>query len=98
MALRVLLTEIAQTRIDEKFEYLTSEFGGSTARSFLKQLFRFIELVSYFPEIGKIEVFDKNIRSFRLNKQSTVFYSLENNKVYILDLFDNRQDPDKRIY
>jgi plasmid stabilization system protein ParE len=74
MALRVLLTEIAQTRIDEKFEYLTSEFGGSTARSFLKQLFRFIELVSYFPEIGKIEVFDKNIRSFRLNKQSSVFF------------------------
>lgn len=98
MALKVLLTEIAQASIDEKFEYLKSEFGENTARSFLKQMFKFIDLVSYFPEIGKIEVFDKDIRSFRLNKQSTVFYSLEKNKVYILDLFDNRQAPDKRIY
>jgi hypothetical protein len=40
-----------------------------------------------------MEVPERNIRGYVVNKQITILYQVEREAIHILALFDNRQDP-----
>jgi plasmid stabilization system protein ParE len=56
-----------------------------------------LDLLEDFPEIGAVEVVEKQIRGFQLTKQTMVFYRTKGEKIIILTFFDVRQDPRKKI-
>lgn len=55
-----------------------------------------MELLAEFPEIRSIENKEKNIRGFTLIEQVNIFYRINNDRVIILGLCDNRQNPIKK--
>jgi len=50
-----------------------------------------------YPEIGVVEVDDKQIRGFQLTKQTRVFYRIKGERIIILTFFDVRQHPNKKL-
>jgi len=79
-------------------EYLSKEFGDKTTEEFTKRVFNFLDLLSNYPDLGTVENKERNIRGFLLHRHTTLFYKIGSDKICLLAMFDNRQDPKKPKY
>ena len=94
--MKVVWTRQAQNRLAEILGYIEAEFGTIRRESFRSKVKDFTALLSEFPEMGTLEVKDKNLRGFQITRQTRVFYRLKGKTIIILTLFDSRQDPKKK--
>jgi len=77
-------------------DYLVKNRGLVVANAFEQKVIDFFDLLENFPEMGTVEVSEKNIRGFQLTKQIKVFYRIKNkSKIIVLFFFDVRQNPKK---
>lgn len=88
----------ADKKFDEIIEYLLQEWGETVTKAFVKKVYDFLDILIEFPEIGSIEHVEKNIRGFVIVKQLTVFYKIENDKIVLLNFFDNKQNPKRKKF
>lgn len=93
MKFKVSFAAKAQADFDAIINYIETEFGPNSSSVFKKQIFDFATLMETFPEIGSIEVKEKNIRGFVVHRRLKAFYRIKGDKVIILRLFDTRQNP-----
>ena len=96
MALIILWTKRADVKLDDLIFYLETEWGENVVKAFMKKLYDFLEILSEFPEIGSMQFEKKGIRGFPLTKQVSIFYKVEDDRIILLDLFDNRSDPKRK--
>jgi plasmid stabilization system protein ParE len=75
-------------------EYLNSKWSERTSKKFLNKLKENIDLIQINPELFPISEFEE-LRKCVVSKQTTVFFIIEKNKVYIVSVFDTRQNPNK---
>ena len=94
--MKLVWTEKAQQRIGEVLEYLEREFGAKARQIFLEKTQDFTRILIEFPEMGTLEIKEKNLRGFQLTNQTRVFYRVKKNCIIILTLIDSRQNPKKR--
>ncbi len=94
--MRIFWTKRSKNRFQEISEYLSSEFGIIASEQFKTRVWDLLELLSKFPELGSLEVPDKQIYGFQLSKQTRLFYRLKKDRIILLTFFDNRQDPEKK--
>jgi plasmid stabilization system protein ParE len=93
---QIIWNKRAARQFEQIQAYLEREFGEKSAGIFTSRLFNFLELLAKYPEIGTWENKKKHVRGFLLHRHTTIFYKKEKNVIYILSVFDNRQDPAKR--
>jgi plasmid stabilization system protein ParE len=98
MALEIFWSKRADKRFDKIIEYLEDEWGEHTTSLFVKKVYDFLDILSEFPEIGTIENKELNIRGFVIVKQLTIFYQVRENKIILLNFYDNRQKPKAKRY
>jgi plasmid stabilization system protein ParE len=98
MALEIQWTRRADKKFDKIIEYLLVEWNEQVTEAFVKKVYEFVDTLADFPEIGVIENKEKAIRGFPIVKQINIFYNISDNKIIILDFFDNRQAPKKKRY
>lgn len=96
MALRIFWTKRALNNFDTILNYIEEEFGESSTKAFALKVHNFIENLQDFPELGTIQNNEHQIRGFVIVKQVTIFYRIYGDHIRILNLFDNRQDPQKK--
>ncbi|WP_329807152.1 type II toxin-antitoxin system RelE/ParE family toxin [Flavobacterium facile] len=75
-------------------EYLNSKWSEKTSKKFLNKLKENIDLIQINPELFPISEFEE-LRKCVVSKQTTVFFIIEKNKIYIVSVFDTRQNPNK---
>jgi len=80
---------------DQIINYLFSEWSEKEVKNFLEALRAFEEIVSLFLEVYPNSQIKKGYRRAVIVNQVSVLYSLENDRILIHTVFDNRQDPDK---
>jgi plasmid stabilization system protein ParE len=98
MALEILWTRLADRKFDKIINYLLNKWNQRVTESFVKNVYDTIDILAAFPELGTIEHKDKGIRGFTIAKQINVFYKVIDNKIIILNFFDNRQAPEKKRF
>lgn len=86
----------AENQFDKIITYLEKEFGNITTSEFVRKVFDVLSVISIFPEIGSIENRKYRIRGLIINKHVTLFYQVRKNRIIILNLFDNRQNPENK--
>ena len=96
MALKIFWTKRADKNFSQILNYLSEEWGDNVAKAFARKVYDFLEILSEFPEIGTIENKEKEIRGFTILRQVNLFYRITDNKVILLNFFDNRQNPKKK--
>ncbi len=69
--------------------------GKKISRRFYNRVDAVISFLGVFPQLGKIIQRQKQIRALIISKQTTIIYRVKSDLIIILNLFDNRQDPDK---
>ena len=89
-------TKKSKSRFLEIKSYLEAEFGKSIADQFQTRVLDFLVLLERFPQLGSLEVPDKEIYGFQLSKQTRLFYRIKGERIILLTFFDSRNDPKKR--
>lgn len=87
----------ASNSFNSIINYLQNEWGYAVTRNFVIRTYQIIDLLASNPEMGHIENFEKQIRGFVITKHTTLFYRIEDEKLILLNFFDNRQDPKKKL-
>lgn len=95
MKKEVFWTKRAHNSYKRLNNYLELEWGIDIANSFSKKMFNIIDLITIFPEIGIHEY--KGIRSFPIAKKISIFYKITPARIIILQIFNHKQNPNKRI-
>ncbi|KAF0239487.1 MAG: hypothetical protein FD181_75 [Prolixibacteraceae bacterium] len=98
MALTIFWSKKADKNFDKIIRFIDEEWGESATRVFVRKVYDFLELLQEFPEIGTIENRESNIRGFVIVKQLTLFYKIYQNKIILLNFFDNRMSPKRKKY
>ena len=96
MALEIIWSKRADKKFDRIIDYLHEDFGEFVTKSFVGKVYDFLDILSEFPELGSIENREKRIRGFTIVKNINIFYRIEGKTIYLLDFFDNRQNPKKK--
>ncbi len=98
MALTIYWSKRADNKFDKIIDYLEGEWGETVTKAFVKKVYDFLDILIEFPEIGGIEHIERNIRGFVIVKQLTIFYKIKEDKIILLNFFDNRQNPKTKKY
>lgn len=79
--------------LDGLLVYLEEEWSTKVKHDFIQKLDKSLkqiqELPDSFPESGKI----RGLRKCVVTKQTTVFYKYSETTIYVVTIFDNRQNP-----
>lgn len=95
MNYKISWTSRAYSDFSQIVQFIKETWGKQSAENFAAKIDVIVNLLSKFPFIGKIIFLQKHIRSFVISKQTTLVYRIKGEKIIILNLFDNRQSPDK---
>lgn len=94
--MKIIWTRKAEGKFINILDYIEKKFGETARQHFKIKTKEFTILLREFPEIGTLEIRDRNLRGFQLSRQTRVFYRIKKDKIIILAFFDSRQDPKKR--
>ena len=88
----------AQNDFDAEIAYVLTEYGFITARKIYMRLMKRVALLSSFPQIGTLcpdlHYFGFEVRKLPI-RRLTIFYSPQTDKVTIIAVWNNYQDPER---
>ena len=83
----------AMKKIDNLLIFLENAWSAKVKQDFIqrlnKSLHQIQKLPDSFPESDKV----KSLRKCVVTKQTTIFYKYSDTTIYIVTIFDNRQNP-----
>lgn len=94
--MKIKWTKRAQKSFDKTIEFLQEEWSINSAIKFVRKVNKFIDNVKIHPQIGRHEIVKKDLRSFVISRQITVFYRIKDDTIVLLKFFDTRQHPEKK--
>ncbi len=97
MALQIVLTKRAKKNLDKIIIYVHSNFGEKVTAKLKSRISETIDLIAEYPAMGTFENKGKNIRGFVIRKQIQLFYRVEKDTITLLNFFDTRQHPKKKL-
>ena len=93
----IRLSMRAMKKLDNLLLFLENEWSTKVRNNFIiklnKSLKQIQKLPDSFPESEKI----RGLKKCVVTKQTTVFYKYSETTIYIVTIFDNRQDPNSLI-
>ncbi|TVZ26555.1 plasmid stabilization system protein ParE [Gillisia sp. Hel_I_86] len=95
MSRTVVTSDIAKEKLEDLFEYLIKKWSYKVKSEFVQKLDRNIEIIKEQPEIFPESTKEKGLRRCVITKQTTLFYSFNEEKINIVTIFDTRKDPEK---
>ncbi|MEY4877166.1 MAG: hypothetical protein RL708_2315 [Bacteroidota bacterium] len=95
MEFKVILTKEAEQNYLEICHYIEQKFSEKEVFEFDQKLSEKLLLLSVRPYIFPIVSEKQQIRKCLINNLTVVYYQIENNTIYVLYLFDGRQNPEK---
>lgn len=94
---KVFWSNSSLTDLDNILNYLRLRWSTKEVESFKVKLFNRIALISKSPKLFKVSDQQPGLRKSVLSKQTSIFYSFEENsaRIFIIRLIDNRMSPSK---
>ena len=78
--------------------YIQQEFGREPALQFVAKAFAKSSTLSRYPEMGRKSKRFKTVRFVLVGKYHRMYYRVDGSTLYVIYLFDTRQDPSKDRY
>lgn len=89
----IFWTEESLRNLDDIIEYLNLTWTEREVASFKLKLFKQLEIISKNPYLFPASQNNLDLRKAVLSKQTTILYQIEKRHIFIIYLFDTRQDP-----
>lgn|SRR5690554_2449449 len=95
MDYKVFWTEEAIRNLEEIIDYLYARWTQREVDNFKLKLSRQIDLINKNPELFPKSSFQPRLRKAVMSKQTTIFYEVKNNIVYLAYIFVNYKSTDR---
>ena len=93
--LKIRWTEEATKNLENIIIYLETNWTTKELKKFFQKLEKQFLLLSIFPEAYPLSQKKKNIHRCVLTKNLTIYYTVKDDYLVLLSIFDTRQDPVK---
>jgi plasmid stabilization system protein ParE len=94
---KIIWTDEAFKNLENIIAYLEKFWTEKEIRKFARLLDKQLILIKENPALYPFSKKSNNIRKSVLTKQITLYYRTIETEIYLIALFDSRQDPDKLI-
>jgi plasmid stabilization system protein ParE len=98
MSYSVIWSDEAKANYKLILEYLNTKWTQREVINFAKRTEEVVALIKIDPYLHKPSAKGKAIRHCVLVKQVSLFYRIEQNTVYLITFWDNRQNPNRLKY
>lgn len=95
MALKIIWSEEADFNLDSIIKYLQSNWTEKELKNFSVKLDKQISLIAEFPLLYKHSKRLQGTRECVITNHNSLFYIVDKTSIYILSIWDNRQNPSK---
>jgi plasmid stabilization system protein ParE len=95
MIRKIKLSGRTERKLNKLLEYLETEWSEKVKKDFVARLEKSLEKIKQYPESFPQTDFVKGLHKCVVTKQTTIYYKYDDTNVYVVTLFDNRQDPQK---
>ncbi|HET8886045.1 MAG TPA: type II toxin-antitoxin system RelE/ParE family toxin [Salinimicrobium sp.] len=99
--MEIIWSDFAIQNLKEIFDYYKSKASNRVANKIRKQILQSSKQLINNPELGPIEFNLENLKldhRFLLSGNYKIIYRIEKDRIFINDIFDVRQNPDKMIH
>jgi len=93
---KIFWTNEAINNLESILDYLSNRWTQREIENFKKRLSKQINLIEQNPKLFPISQYNGRLRKAVLSKQTTIFYEVSGQIIYLVYLFNNKQDT-KRI-
>ena len=98
MAYQIIVKKRFTNKVQKVLAYLEKEWSHKVAADFLIKIDRRFALLTKQPTIGKPSSKIKKIRGLLITRYNKLYYTIEDDKVIILNMYDTRMNPKKNPY
>lgn len=98
MAYQITWSPRADAAMYRTTVYLAENWPESVVDEFVDKVFKAVDLLQNFPEIGQKAAHNNAIRSYLIKPYTRLVYRIKANKVVILRLVDTRQQPGRQNF
>jgi plasmid stabilization system protein ParE len=95
MSRGIRLSKRTTQKLNELLEYLENEWSEKAKIDFIDKLDRVLSLIKSNPESFQKSDLVKGLHQCVITSQTTIYYRYDSDFVYIVTLFDIRQNPKK---
>ena len=94
---KVFWTDEAIKNLQSIMDYLDCQWTQREIDNFKKKLAKQIELIETNPRLFPVSEYNPGLRKAVLSKQTTIFYEIADRMIYLVYLFNSRQDIEKIV-
>ena len=91
----IKLSKRAAQKLQDLLEYLDTEWSESIKKKFVKELDQSFRLIKRNPTCFPKTDFVKDLHRCVVTKHITIYYTYDESTIFIITLFDNRQNPQR---
>ena len=95
MDYKIFWTEEAIKNLEEIIDYLQFKWTQKEVDNFKEKLSKQINLIHQNPFLFPLSTFQPRLRKAVLSKQTTIFYEVKDNTIYLVYIFVNYKSTDK---
>lgn len=92
---KIFWTHEAINNLEDILDYLRTRWTYREIENFKKRLSKQINLIEQNPKLFPVSQFNPRLRKAVLSKQTTIFYEISGYTIYLVYLFNNKQDIEK---
>lgn len=93
MKRELCFTEVASEMLLTTSLFIENNWSRNQADKFIEKAYKTFEILIEQPFIFRASSFDENIRIGIINRNCSFYYQVQESKILILFLWDNRQEP-----
>ncbi len=98
MVYEVIFSDEIFEKLNAIVYYLENNWSKEVAEAFLKTFYRRIDNLAFNPKAGIQTLNNPNIRKFVITKHNTLYYEIFENRIKLLTIFFNAQNPNKNKF
>lgn len=91
----IVLSKIAAKKLENLLEYLEKEWSEKVKLNFIDKLDKSLKQISKYPLSYEKSQIKPELHRCLVSKHTTLYYTFDTKRVYIVTVFDNRMDPEK---
>jgi plasmid stabilization system protein ParE len=95
MGYKVLWTEEAIQNLEEIIYYLSNKWTLREVDNFKEKLSKQIDLIKRYPRMFPVSTFQPRLRKAVLSKQTSVFYEISDNVIFLAYIYVNNKNSEK---
>lgn len=92
---KIVLSLTAEKKLDRLLMYLESTWSETIKLRFIDKLEDRMNIVGQKPEAFPKSNIKEDLHKCVITRQTSLYYTYDEHTIYILTVFDNRQDPTK---